>query len=178
MREASWTAAGWVVADDTATADGSAAWDSPSGTLNYGLMVEARFSSIAWTGATGRVLVAVDGDALAVGAGCALEADRDGDGKDELAAFEIGGTTMTTSLGIAVDPGAAVEITAWRSIDALHNTASTKCIAQVGTLSKTIVIPTDTDITGNYAMSADAVHAVATSVIVYTSPGPPMKGLP
>jgi len=176
-RDADWAAAGWQIGGDTATADGSASWPSRANQpVYYGLMVEARFASVAWLGAAGSVSLAVDGDAVQVGAGCALEADRDGDGNDELHAWEVGGMTATMSLGIKVDPGAPVDMTAWRSIDELHNTAKLTCIAHVGTLAKTMSIATtDFDTVGNYAVAAAAAHAVATSVIVYTSPGPPRK---
>lgn len=174
-RDASWIAAGWTVASDTATADGTAAWVSPRFTMNYGLMVEGYFSSIAWQGATGEVVLAVDGNGVDVGAACALQADRNNDGHDELTVREVGGATMTASLGITVDPSVPVQMIAWRSVDALHNTSSTRCVVRTGMLAKTIEIPTDVDVTGDYAVAATAAHAVATSVIVYTSPGLPMK---
>src|SRR3569623_1462438 len=47
-----------------------------------------------------------------------------------------GDADMTTSLGIALDGTQQVELIAWRSVDALHNTASITCIA---TIAKTMV---------------------------------------
>ena len=175
-RDAGWTAAGWLVAGDTATTTGPAAWNaSKTQAFYYGLMVELRLAQVAWLGTGADLLVGLDGDGVSVGCACAIESDRDGDGNDELVASEVGGTTMTASLGVSV-AGSPVELTGWRSIDALHNTASLRCIARVGAVTKTISIATtDLDASGGYAVSATGANAVATSVIVYTSPGPPRK---
>jgi hypothetical protein len=172
-----WTAAGWVVGSDTATASGAARWPSQHNeAFYYGVAVELRLSALAWQGSTGQVVVSVDGDAIQVGAGCALEADRNGDGNDELHAWEASGATMSTSLGAPIDPALPVALTAWRSIDSLHNTAKITCIAKVGDTSTTVSAPTtDLDTVGDYMVAADAVDAAATSVIVYTTPGPPRK---
>jgi hypothetical protein len=176
-RDDDWTAAGWVVANDTATADIVASWRSPKPQPFYGgIMAEARFASVQWQSPAAMLTVAVDGDAVQVGAGCALEADRSGGMNDQLHAWEVGGATMSTALGAPLDPTMKVEITAWRSIDPLHNTAKLTCIAKIGDVSKTLVLPTtDFDMTGDYTVAAADVHAVATSVIVYTSPGAPRK---
>lgn len=175
-RDADWTAAGWSVVGDTATADGAAAWSAREGQpFYYGLMVELRMSTLTWLGTSGDVRVAIDGDGVQVGAACAIEADRDGDGNDELVAAEAGGATMSTSLGVPV-AGMPVEITSWRSIDDLLQTASLRCIVRVGDITKILSIPTtDLDTAGAYAVAASDAHAVATSVIVYTSPGLPRK---
>lgn len=172
-----WTDAGWLVADDTATTDGPARWSSPDNEpLYYGLAVELRLASLAWRAPSGQLAVSVDGDGVTIGAGCALQADRDGDGNDELRAWEVGGASMTKSLGAPVDPAAPVVLTAWRLIDALHNTATITCRAKIGDASVSLALPTtDLDTIGLYDVAADAAHAVATSVVVYTSPGLPRK---
>jgi len=176
-RASDWTAAGWAVANDTATASGAARWaSSHNEAFYYGLAVELRLAGLAWQGTTGQIALSVDGDALQVGAGCALEADRNADGNDELHAWEASGATMTTSLGAPIDPAQPVALTAWRVIDALHNTAKITCIASIGGTKTTLSVPTtDLDTVGDYTVAADAADAVATSVIVYTSPGPPRK---
>ena len=183
VRDAAWTAGGWVVANDDATANGDAQWASTKNAQGYGLAVRAQFASIVWdtpamgTTPTGRVALGTDGDTVNGGGICALEADRNNDTFDELHVFEIGGADMTTSLGVALDGTQHVELIAWRNVDALHNTATITCIADVAGTKTKIQIPTiDTDVVGNYGASATAVHAAATSVIVYTSPGPPTKG--
>jgi len=175
-RDADWTAAGWTVAADTATADGTTAWTPRKGqALYFGLAVEARLSALAWLAGTGEVRVAVDGDGTQIGAMCAIQADRDGDGNDELVASEAGGATMSASLGAAV-AGLPVEITSWRLIDDVNQTASLKCIVRLGDATHRLSIPTtDLDTAGTYAVAASDAHAVATSVIVYTSPGLPRK---
>jgi hypothetical protein len=167
--DASWTAAGWTVAGDHATVDGSAQWSSPRNAKGYGVMLEAAFDALSWRTPTGRTLLAIDGDTTTVGVGCALEIDK-------VHAFEGGGASATTDLGVAIDPMTPVTLIGWRSIDALHNTGSMKCIARFAGMTKTAEIQTiDTDVIGNYSVSATDMHAAATSVIVYTSPGPPTK---
>jgi hypothetical protein len=179
--DAAWTAAGWVVGSDHATADGTARWTSTRNAKGYGLMLETMFDSIAWqTPGAGQIVLAIDGDGAPTSAGldCALEADRDGDGFDELHAYEAGGASMTTSLGAPLEMTGPITLIAWRSIDALHNTGKLTCTVK-GALSKSISIATlDTDVIGNHAVTADGVHVAATSVIVYTSPGPPSKTPP
>jgi hypothetical protein len=176
-KDADWTAAGWTVTADTATADGAASWQTMDPQPFYdGIVAQARFSSVTWEGPTGAVAVTLDGSGVEIGAGCALEADRDGDGSDELHAWEAGGATMSISLDAPIDPTATVALTAWRLVDPLHGTAKLTCIAKLPDVTKTVSIPTtDLDTVGLYAAHADAAHAVATSVIVYTSPGPPRK---
>ena len=182
VRDADWTAGGWVVANDHATANGDAQWTSTHNAKGYGLIVRAQFDSIVWntpamgSPPTGRVALGTDGDAATGGGICALEADRDNNMLDELHVFEVGGADKTQSLGVALDGTQHVELIAWRSIDALHNTGTITCIADVAGTKMKIDIPTiDTDVVGNHGMAATAVHAEASSVAVYTSPGPPSK---
>jgi hypothetical protein len=171
-RDASWTAAGWMVASDTATTTGAATWTAPKNQpWYYGLALELRFTSIDWIDATGSVSLSIDGDAVQSGCRCTVQTTTAG---DQLVAYEAQGASMTVALPPIT--GVPVEVTAWRSIDALHNTASLKCIANVGGHPTTLMIPTtDLDAVGIYGASTQAAHAVATSAIVYTSPGPPRK---
>jgi len=177
--DAPWTAGGWIVGNDHATADGSASWTSTKLTQGFGLIVEARFDSIVWqTLGAGQIVIALDGNATEVGRGCALEADRDGDGFDELHVYEPSAATATTSLGAELSATGPITLIAWRSIDALHSTGKVTCMVK-GALTKSIEIPTiDIDPVGIHSLSADGVHAAATSVIVYTSPGLPSKNPP
>lgn len=172
MRDATWTAAGWNVAGDTATATGTASWiTAKNQSAYYGLILELRLAALDWVDPTGALTLALDGNAVDVGCGCTVRAAASG---DELVAFEIQGMTMTKPLPAIA--GAPVTITAWRSIDALHNTASLKCTVRVGLQDTTLTVPTtDLDAIGIYGVSAQAAHAVATSAIVYTSPGLPRK---
>ncbi len=173
MRDASWTAAGWTVAGDTAIATGGASWTAARNeSTYYGLIVELRLAALDWVDPTGALTLALDGDAVNVGCGCTVRSAASG---DELVATEpIEGTSMTKPLPAIA--GAPVAITAWRSIDALHNTASLKCTVRVGLQDTSLTIPTtDLDAIGSYGVSAQAAHAVATSAIVYTSPGLPRK---
>jgi hypothetical protein len=176
-RATDWTANGWMVDADAATADGSANWrTSKLQPFYYGLAVQVHVTSVAWQAPAGEFVVAVDGDAVEIGAGCALEADRNGDGSDELHAWEARGATTSVSLDAPIDPATSITLTAWRLIDALHGTANLTCIVKLGDVSKTLSVPTtDLDAIGDYAIRAAAAQAVATSVIVYTSPGPPRK---
>ena len=185
-RDAAWTAAGWVVGNDQAIANGDARWASTRNAQGYGLMVRAQFDAIVWepvamgSPPTGTVALGTDGNATTTSAGgiCALEADRDKDTFDELHVYEVGGADATKTLGVALDGTQHVELIAWRSIDALHNTGSITCSATIADQTTKISIPTiDTDAIGSHGMAATAVHAAASSVVVYTSPGPPSKQL-
>ena len=180
--DAVWTAAGWVVGNDDATATGTAQWTSTQNAKGYGLILRAQFDSIVWdtpamgTTPTGSIALGTDGDAVTGGGICALEADRDNDKLDEIHVHEVGGADKTQSLGVALDGTQHVELIAWRSIDELHGTGSITCIADVAGTKTKLQVPTiDTDVIGTHGVAATAVHAVATSVIVYTSPGPPSK---
>ena len=180
--DATWTAAGWTVGTDDATAAGSAQWISTKNAKGYGLILRAQFDSIVWdpvamgSTPTGSVALGTDGDAVTSGGICALESDRDNDTLDEIHVHEVGGADKTQSLGVALDGTQHVELIIWRSIDELHNTGSITCMADVAGTKTKIQIPTiDTDVVGTHGVAATAVHAVATSVIVYTSPGPPSK---
>ncbi len=175
-RDASWTAAGWSVASDDATANGSASWTTPKDEpLYYGLILELQLDSILWLDTTGAITLALDGDAVNYGCACVVRADPTGQSADQLVAFEVQGASMSTNLATPV-AGEPVHITAWRSIDALTNTASLRCTAHVGRTDTTLTIPTtDLDTLGIYAVSAQAAHAVAANAIVYTSPGLPRK---
>lgn len=182
VHDATWTAAGWIVGNDDATANGDAQWKSTKNAKGYGLILRAQFNSIAWeppaTGAppTGSVALGTDGDAVTGGGICALEADRDNDTLDELHVYEIGGADKTVSLGTALDGSQHVELIIWRSIDELHNSGTITCIADVNGTKTKLDIPTiDTDVVGNHGAATVAAHATASSVIVYTSPGPPTK---
>ena len=181
-KDAAWTTGGWVVGNDEATANGDAQWKSAHNAKGYGLIVRAQFDSIVWdtppmgSPPTGRVALGTDGDALTGGGICALEADRDNNTFDELHVFEVGGADMTQSLGVAIGQNDHVELIVWRAVDALHNTATITCIADIaGTKTKIAIPAIDTEVVGNHGVSATAAHAAASSVIVYTSPGPPTK---
>ncbi|MBV8762931.1 MAG: thrombospondin type 3 repeat-containing protein [Deltaproteobacteria bacterium] len=182
VRDARWTAGGWVVGNDHATANGDAQWTSMKNASGYGLIVRAQFDSIVWepvamgSPPTGRIALGTDGDAATSGGICALEADRNSDMLDELHVFEVGGADKTMSLGVAFDGTQHVELIGWRTIDALHNTGSIICIADIAGTKTKIEIPTiDTDVIGDHGVAATAVHAEMSSVAVYTSPGPPTK---
>ena len=179
VQDAAWTRAGWTVGDDHATADGSADWSATKHPQGYGVMVEAALDSIAWQApGAGQIVITLDGDATEVGRACALEADRDGDGFDELHVYEPGGASATTSLGAALSATGPVTLIAWRSIDPVHNTGKVTCMVK-GALSTSVEIPTiDIDPIGIHAVRADGVHAALASVIVYTSPGLPSKQPP
>ena len=139
--EAAWTTAGWLVAGDHATADGSASWSSPKHTQGYGVMVEAAFDSIALqTPGAGQIAITLDGDATEVGRACALEADCDGDGFDQLHVYEPSGEfrddePRCRTLGDRHDRAIA-----WRSMDSVHNTGKVTCMVK-GAVSTSVEIP-------------------------------------
>jgi hypothetical protein len=134
-------------------------------------------------------VLAIDGDGTEIGVACAIEAAGNGSGSgsgsgtssggDQLHAYEPGGASTSAALTADLATSGPLTLIAWRSIDALHNTGKLTCLVKGDMPDQKIEIPTiDTDVIGNHAVMADGVHAAATSVIVYTSPGLPSKNPP
>lgn len=154
---------GWTIADDAAHASGPARLQSVKSHVGSGLAAALGVASFA-----GTVQIVLDGDGGTGGVGCTLARDRDADGFDELEAFEIGGATMTTSLGVALaEPVALIGL---RAVDARGN-ATVVCWVRRGQLvvtARATLTATD-QIAGTYAVLASS-DAVATSLVGYTAP--------
>jgi hypothetical protein len=174
-----WSGAGWTIAGDAAhavpatPATDVAAWASVGHVVGDGAMVQARFASVSWQRPGASVAVTVDGDGVASGARCAIFADRDGDGFDELEGAELGGAVASHSLGVAISPGTAVTVTSWRSVDpkrVARHTCRVAIDGVPGAPIQVIVILTDDATPGTAALTATGAGADVGSVIVYASP--------
>lgn len=156
---------GWTVAADMATAADPARWVARDAEVGDGLAVRARIETWA---STGTITVATDGDAIVSGLVCALVRDRDGDGRDELDAFQIDGAMATKSVpALAGD----FTLTAWRSIDRLRM-GRLHCELRYGTTGiQRIDVPmADDTTTGFYVLGASGGSVTLSSVAVYTQP--------
>jgi thrombospondin type 3 repeat protein len=166
----SWLGAGWTIAGDRARASGAAQWQHvrpvPGDSITARLAVE----SVVWGTAGGAVAVAVDGDAS--GRSCALVADRNADGNDELEVREPGGATLVRELAGAV--AGPFQIFVQRGVDRRTGTGILHCrfiYPDRPDHETTATIATSDDATtGQYAFSAAGADVVVTSLIVYSSP--------
>ena len=177
-QEGAFAGTGWTidVDADQLSAIGAASWKSVHTVPGNGIMAELQLSSVTWNDPAGRITVAVDGDGIAGGTGCAVSKDRDADGSDELDVYEVRGAMATASLGTAVVPGEPLTIMAWRMIDELHHTAKIMCRFRYGGNTVKIEAPLGDDIwIGSYALDLSGAAALASSLVVYTSPLPPHK---
>jgi hypothetical protein len=161
-----WNGTGWTVGGDVASASDPAHWIARDAEQGDGLAVRVRVAT--WTALTGSIVVATDGDAMTSGLVCALVRDRDGDGRDELDAFQIGGAMETKSVpALAGD----VTLTAWRAIDR-NRVGRLRCELTYDMTGKQIldVATADDTTTGGYALAATGGDVTVSSVAVYTQP--------
>ena len=159
-----WNGTGWTVGGDAASASGAAHWISRDAETGDGLAVRARVAT--WT--TGSIVVATDGDAMASGLVCALVRDRDGDGRDELDAFQINGAMATKSVPALVGD---FTLTAWRAIGR-ERVGRLRCELTYDKTGKQIVdvAMADDTTTGVYVLAATGGDVTVSSVAVYTQP--------
>ncbi|MDB4953855.1 MAG: uncharacterized protein JWO36_1424 [Myxococcales bacterium] len=170
------TGGGWTIDADHVAATGAAQWSSVRSVPGNGIMAQVQLSSLTWNDPAGHITVAVDGDGIDGGCGCTVSRDRNADGADELDAYEVRGNTQTVSLGNAVVPDQPLTITAWRAIEELTHTAKITCIVRYADKTVTGSVALADDLwSGRYALELAGAHAVAPSLIVYTSPLPPHK---
>jgi len=168
-----WTGVGWTIANDRATATDAARWVAKTREVGDGMFVQARITKLDWS-PTGTFEIAVDGNGVESGLVCAIERDRDGDGNDELTAREIGGATMTRSVGFAIT-GAVITVAAWRVID-VQRRGELRCKITFDGGKSDLVMPTsDGFAIGSYGVAQQASTTDVTSVIVYTSPTLPVE---
>jgi hypothetical protein len=167
-----WRGAGWAIAGDRASASGAARWQHAGAVTGDGLTARLAIESAAWAMAGGSVAVAVDGDGVESGRSCALVADRDGDGSDELEVHELGGAIAVRALTVAVT--GPVQLVVQRGVDRRTGTGVVHCTVALPERPDeelTTSIPTSDDTTtGQYVFSAADAEVLVTSLIVYGSP--------
>ncbi|HWU90077.1 MAG TPA: hypothetical protein VN253_22595 [Kofleriaceae bacterium] len=163
----SWRGAGWTIADDRVTASGAARWQHERAEQGDGIAARLAVASVAWRADGASVAVVVDGDGVESGRSCALFADRDADGNDELEVHELGGAVAVQALAGAVT--GPLTIIAQRGLERT-GTGELRCRIEYGNRTATATIPIDATATGQYAFAAADAEVSATSLIVYTSP--------
>lgn len=163
-----WTGDGWTIANDRASATGPARWIANDTVAGDGVYVQARVAEVGLANGGAFELV-VDGAGVEIGYVCAIFADRDGDGNDELEVREIGlgvPTVTNTSLPIA----GAITLSAWRLIDPQRK-GTVRCRVTYDGGAADVQMATSDDVTvGIYGFAQTADRTVLTSIVVYTSP--------
>jgi hypothetical protein len=169
---AAWIGAGWTIADDRARASGAARWLGTRAASGDAVTARLAVESVAWAAAGGAVSVALDGDGLGSARACALVADRNGDGRDELEVRELGGAVAVRELGGAV--AGPLTLIVQRGVDRRTATGVVHCLAVFPDKPDApiqVSIPTSDDTTtGQYVIAAADAEVVATSLVVYGSP--------
>ena len=157
---------GWTIADDVATAADPASWIARDPEAGDGLAVRVRVAT--WPATAGEIVVTTDGDERTFGLGCRLARDRDGDGNDELEAFQYGAASMTRSVPVLTGDFTLI---AWRAIDR-ERRGRMRCQLQYGkTGDQRVDVPTEDDTTtGFYTLAASGGAVTVSSVAVYTQP--------
>lgn len=168
----SWIGAGWTIDGDRVSASGAARWLARRAHQGDTLAARLAVASVTWLAPGGAVEIALDGDGVQIGSVCALVADRDADGNDELLLREVGGAQAVQQL---VGPvSGPVTIIMARGIERSGTGAPTgrlRCRIELGDADASATIATIDDTTsGQYAIAAAAAAVSATSLAVYTSP--------
>jgi hypothetical protein len=166
-----WDGSGWTIENDMARTTGDARWIAKSREQGDGLFSQARLAQLAFQ-PTGLFEVILDGDGVNTGIACAVAADRDGDGADEIDVRELGGATMTKSIGMAVS--GAVTLSTWRIIDIERN-GMVRCKLTFDGGSAMLEMPLSEGIAiGFQGFASHAATADVSSIVVYTSPSLPV----
>lgn len=166
---------GWLVDSDRASAGPMARFESARRYVGDGLIVQLAVSAFpggpgsadAGAPAAAHVRIVLDGNGVSTGAGCLLARDRDGNGFDELDAFEVGGGVVTRDLGVAVASEAVV--TAFRAIDVDRSSAMLCRLRQGREEIEHRIALSDDFVEGSYVVEASS-GVEATSMVVYTTP--------
>lgn len=165
----SWIGAGWTIADDRAHASGDARWQHRRAEQGDAAFARLAVEAVTFTGTAAMVAVALDGDGVESGRLCALHADRNGDGRDELEVRELGGAVAIRELaGPAAGP---LELLLLRGVERtgrgrvicrLEAAGGAKLEASIDTIDGTT--------TGHYVLAAAGADVTVTSLAVYASP--------
>jgi hypothetical protein len=164
-----WTGSGWTIESDMArtTPAIDARWIAKRREQGDGLFAQARVAQLALQ-PTGSFEVILDGDGVDTGVGCAVAADRDGDGTDEIDVRERGAGSMTKSIGMAV--AGPITLTTWRIID-LQRNGTVRCNLTFDGGTATLEMATTEGIAvGFHGFASHAATVDVSSIVVYTSP--------
>jgi hypothetical protein len=165
----SWIGAGWTIGDDRARASGDARWRHRRAEQGDAAFARLAVEAVTFTGSGAMVAIVLDGDGVESGRSCAVLADRNGDGSDELEVRELQGAVSIRELaGPAAGP---FELLVLRGIDRMGGGAVVCRLEAPGrpTLEATIATIDDTT-TGHYVLVAAGADVTVTSLAVYASP--------
>ena len=167
-----WTGTGWTIESDMARTNGDARWIAKSREQGDGLFSQARVAQLALQ-PTGVFEVVLDGDGVNSGVGCAVAADRDGDGTAELDVRELGGASMTKSVGMPV--AGPITLSTWRIID-IQGTGTVRCkLTFPGGTAMLEMSTSDALAVGFHGFASHAATVDVSSIVVYTSPTLPVQ---
>ncbi len=155
-----WVGFGWAIGGDVARTLSAARWSSPLPLSGDGLRAQIHVPLLVWLSG-GFVEVGVNGDGVDAGATCRIT-HVDGQ-PDRLIATELGGASMTTTIGPVAAPFTLI---AWRTIK-LDRTSTLRCL-----LGDTILeMPLDNDVpAGTFAFASSGAITDIGSIAVYTFP--------
>jgi hypothetical protein len=161
-----WTGSGWTIENDRAVATSPARWIANTREQGDGLYVQARVAQIDLT--SGDFEIVLDGNGVDVGFACSIAHDRDGDGNDELDVREVGGGTLTKTVGMPIT--GAITLSAWRRID-VQRRGEIRCRVTFAGGNADLKLPTaDDSAVGIYGFAQTTPAIAVTSLVVYTSP--------
>lgn len=160
-----WAGAGWTIADDR-TNGTDATWRALASAQGDGLTLQVHLASLAWPRTEGEFTIALDGDGVTSGMGCALVRTAD---TTELVVSQPGGSRAR--LEVTMTEGARIVLTITRAFTLLP-TGTVACFLRVADgPEQQVDIPTLDDLAiGTYGMSTRAAEVGITSATVYTTP--------
>ena len=165
----SWIGAGWTIGDDRARASGDARWRHKRAEQGDAAFARLAVEAVTFTATAAMVAVALDGDGVESGRICALFADRNGDGSDELEVRELQGAVSIRELaGPAAGP---FELLLLRGIDRMGG-GRVMCRLEIagGAKLEASIATIDGTTTGQYVLAAAGADVTVTSLAVYASP--------
>jgi len=169
---AQWLGAGWTIAGDRASASGAARWAHMRAVTGDSVTARVAVEAVAWAAPGGAVSIALDGDGVETARSCALIADRNGDGNDELEVRELGGAASVREL--AGEVTGPVDLLVQRGVERRTGKGLVRCrlvLPAAPAQEIAVTIPTiDDTTTGQYVLAAGGADVVVTSLIVYASP--------
>lgn len=167
-----WLGAGWTIADDRARTSSAARWQHQRAESGSAVFARLAVESMTFTGAGAMVSIALDGDGIESARSCALLADRDGDGNDELEVRELQGAIATRALTGALAGAAAgpLELVVLRGVDRVSGGKVVCRLHYRGDSIEASIDTIDNTTTGQYVLAADGADVIVTSLAVYGSP--------
>jgi hypothetical protein len=124
--------------------------------------------SVVFAAGDAALAISLDGDGVESGRICALFADRNADGRDELEVRELGGAVVIRELALGLDE--PFELIVLRGIDRM-GAGKVLCRLQLGgDAVEASIDTTDGATTGQYVLAATGADVAVTSLAVYGSP--------